>query len=628
MIKGKVLLVFLFFLFSLLAVKAQTKSTFDLRGKNFEESFTLEGSWDFYWEQLLDSTKQLGPSRIQVQLPHDWTSETINGELLPAAGYATYAVQLLVDKERDQIGMYIPHAFSSYRLIVNDSIIWNSGEVADNVNDYRAYREPKVVSLREFKTDTLNILIQVANYDHYNAGLYFPLEVSLYESLIRHVRTNQGISLFLAGGFFITGIVLLAFSTVYRHLSLPIPFYAFFSLSMMYRLVGTDYYPLHAMFNDFNFHLAICLEYLSAYSSALFGGLFVFFMYPKQTPNWTKWSFVIITVSCMIVTIITESMFFTSILRYYLIVLIAYLVFFLFIIFKAKSQKEPTSDYLVTTVLIVFVFTVAQTLSFLGITGPIYELRVVLMSAMIIFCNLALFRTFVMRINLVKHAEAEIEYQKSRQTMLSLISHEIKMPVASLQMNMEMIKMSSDRPEKFDKVKDKVVDLSLNAVETIKRMLHDFIYFMSLEEVTKEKLSFDDLKSFVADNWELPIVVEPNSVVDSTKYLTDKMSLKYILSTVIGNAEKFTRPFEPSAEIHFTRNNEGITLEVRDFGVGISHGKIEELGKGGAKIDENQEISGMGFYLAKDLAQRLGHKLWIISRGTEGTSVFVSIKAP
>lgn len=605
---------------------AQDRSVFDLRGESYDQTVTLNGTWDFYWMELIESSKGLRPSKQQVDIPHDWAQETIEGQKLPSTGYATYATRLLVDLERPHIGIYIPHAFSSYKLIVNDSVIWNSGQVGTSRDIYRGFREPKTVSLKEFKTGILDILVQVSNFDHHNAGLYFPVEIGDHDGLIRKIRTNQGVSLFLAGGFFITGFVLIAFSTVYRHLSLPIPFYAFFSLSMMYRMIGSDYYPLHAMFNDFDFNLALCLEYLSAYSAALFGGLFIFFMYPNQTPKWIKWSFIAVTVVHMLLTIFASSVFFTSILRFYLIFVLVNLIFFIFIIVKAKKDREPTSDYLIATVVVVFIWAVVQTLSFMNVIGSFYELRVVLTSCIIILCNLALFRTFVVRINLVKQAEADMEHQRSRETMLSLISHEIKMPIASLQMNMEMLKMSSERPEKFEKVKDKIVGLSLNAVETIKRMLHDFIYFMSLDQKSNDQLSFDDIKCFISDNWNLKLYASASVDLNLKQYPTDMLTLKYILNTVVGNAEKYTKSVDNPVEIHLEGRDDSIRIEVRDFGIGMSEEQLAKMGTEQAKIDKNQEITGMGFYLAKELAQRLGHELSITSRGGEGTSVFVQIK--
>lgn len=613
-------------LFVVLTTYGQDRSTFDLRTFDFFESTFLDGEWDFYWQELIGESSDLENPKNKVTIPHDWAQEEIDGERLSPSGYATYAVRLLLPLERPPLGMFIPHAFSSYKVLINDSLVWESGVVADTESEYRAFRDPKVISLKEFKTQTLDIIIQVANFDHHNGGLYFPLEIDLHENLIRTLRTNQGISLFLAGGFFITGIVLLAFSSVYKHLSLPIPFYAFFSLSMMYRLIGADYYPLHAMFTGFDFNLAICLEYMSAYSAALFGGLFVFYMYPKQTPTWTKWSYLGVSGVFMLITLLTNSLFFTSILRFYLVFVLVYQVFFISIILKAKKESEPTSGYLIGTVVVIFIWTIFQTLSFMSITGELYELRVILISSVIILCNLALFRTFVMRINLVKQAESDLEYQVSRQTMLSLISHEIKMPIASLQMNMEMLKMSSERPEKFEKVKDKIVGLSLNAVETIKRMLNDFIYFMSLDQTSSDVLSFDEIKCFISDNWSIKLVANTSSDVEKKEYSTDKLTLKYILNTVVGNAEKYTKSPDEPVEIHLNTNSSAIVIEVRDFGIGMSKEQLTKMGSPQPKIDENQEITGMGFYLAKDLAGRLGHDLSITSRGNEGTSVFVSIK--
>ena len=105
------------------------------------------------------------------------------------------------------------------------------------------------------------------------------------------------------------------------------------------------------------------------------------------------------------------------------------------------------SQILITDFAIVFIWTVFQVTTFLNLGRLPYVFNVVLVSAIIIICNLALFKTFMMRINRVKVSEAEIDFEKRKNTMLSLISHEIKMPVSTLQMNMEMMKASKDNPE-------------------------------------------------------------------------------------------------------------------------------------------------------------------------------------
>ena len=50
------------------------------------------------------------------------------------------------------------------------------------------------------------------------------------------------------------------------------------------------------------------------------------------------------------------------------------------------------------------------------------------------------------------------------------------------------------------------------------------------------------------------------------------------------------------------------------------------MGKPQAKVGDNFEVSGMDYYLAKDLTESLGHKISINSRGNEVTSVFIEFK--
>ena len=401
-------------LLGLNSVQAQKPSTIDLSNWNAEESFYLDGEWDFYWNELLESKDDAVGPPVKAEVPHDWSQLEIAGENLPDFGYATYAVRLVFAENRLPLGMLIPHAFSSYKVIINDSLVYQSGEVGKTRETYRAYREPKVISLREFSSDTLDIVIQVANFHHTNAGIYYSIEVNTWDNLIRDLRTNQGLSLFLAGAFFITGFVLVAFSAAYRHLSLPVPFYALFSLSLMYRMIGADYYPLHAMFNALNFDLAICLEYLSGYSTSLFGGLFIFTLYPNQTIGWFKRVFLAVTVVNIILVLVTPSVFFTSLLRYYLFFMMISGAVFVYTVVKAKIDKEPTSGYLISALVVFVIWVFVQTLDFMNISGNHFGIRVILLTAAIILANLALFKTFVLRMDMLTKSRAEMEYQKSR----------------------------------------------------------------------------------------------------------------------------------------------------------------------------------------------------------------------
>ena len=560
---------------------------------------------------------------VLVQVPHDWAVDEDYG--FETTGFGTYQTTVLLPNNHHHLGLYIQHAFSPYRLFFNGRLIHNQGDVQESREDYEAFRTPQAFDFKNLDSDTLTITIQVANYDHNNAGLYYPLKIGSYAELSSAITSRQYINMFLAGGLFLSGFILLAFAFTYNQLEQAIPFYALFSLSLMYRMLGADPYPIHIIFPDMLFWLSVHLEYIGSHAAALFGGIFIFRLFPRQTNKWVARVFYLGTAISVLVILISSPVFFTATLKYYLFFVIAFVVVFTSIIVKAKRQNEPTSGYLITALVIVFIWTLFQVITFLGLGSVPYIFNVILVSLIVIVCNLALLRTFMLRINRVQKAEAEVDFEKRKNTMLSLISQEIKMPVATLQMNMEMLKVAKDNPEKFNQIKDKMIDLSYTSVDSIKRMLNDFIYFMSPRVEELQTMDAYDLVEFISGIWNLK--VQLNTDAEKRKeFLTDKITLKYVLNTLVSNARKYSKPSDPEPEFILNQNDDYLLLELKDYGVGISADQMKLMGKPQAKVSENQEVSGMGYYLAKDLTERLGYIISITSRGKEGTSIFIQFK--
>ena len=598
-------------LFTYASVFAQNAST---------DAFNLDGEWKFFWQELLTDTTELSKyEAVNMQVPDDW----YDNHPFEREGYGTYYRQIKVSPNQRGLGIYIPHLFSSYKLIVNGEVLYESGKVGQSREEYTPYREPVVIHLPRSTTGELDIFVQSANFDHLNSGMFYSLVVGDYYDLQKALNSQQNVSVFLAGGFFITGILLLVFSLVYRQLEVQIPFYAIVSLSLMYRMVGSSPYPLHAMLDDYNFFLAIRLEYLTVYTSALFGGLMIFSLFPKQTIKPLNYIFYAISVIGIAGVFLLPPIIFTSLLKYYMYVVLVYMLLFIYTIAKAKYDDEPTSGYLIAAMGAVFVWLSFQMINFLNVGHIPFGVNIVLISLIILLCNLALLKTFLEKINRSKLTEAEVEFQRSRQIMLSLISHEIKMPVAKLQMNMEMMKMSKNSPEKFWAIKDKLVDTSYEAVDSIKLMLNDFLYFMSGDQKVEDDLNVQDLQEYLQNNWKLPVELSSN-IPTNKSFSTSRVTLRYILNTLVGNAIKYSRDEDRKPEFVISSQENRIILELKDFGIGIDKDRVKLMGQKQTKVTNNSEISGMGFYLANELSTKLKHSIWVTSRGSEGTSIFLA----
>ena len=78
----------------------------------------------------------------------------------------------------------------------------------------------------------------------------------------------------VAGSLFIAGTLLIAavFSLIvyyFQKNDFAFLFFGLFALSYIYRIIGTDTYILHEVFQGLSWHVAIRLEYLSLYGISL-----------------------------------------------------------------------------------------------------------------------------------------------------------------------------------------------------------------------------------------------------------------------------------------------------------------------------------------------------------------------
>lgn len=107
------------------------------------------------------------------------------------------------------------------------------------------------------------------------------------------------------------------------------------------------------------------------------------------------------------------------------------------------------------------------------------------------------------------------------------------------------------------------------------------------------------------------------------RVLTDEKWLLFLLEQLLSNAVKYT--VSGSVTIEFTEDE---TLKISDTGIGIAAEdlpRIFEKGFTGLSGRKDQKSTGLGLYLCKRTADKLGHTLSVNSRVGEGTSVSIDL---
>ncbi|MBS4204402.1 sensor histidine kinase [Lederbergia citrea] len=206
--------------------------------------------------------------------------------------------------------------------------------------------------------------------------------------------------------------------------------------------------------------------------------------------------------------------------------------------------------------------------------------------------------------------EQEIERMKNEQKewheYMTAWVHEIKTPISVCKMVIETEQISESFEEEIEKI-EHLVDQALYYTRASDFSKDYFIQEMNVEQVIKEAVK-GNRKLFLSKNIKLHLNLSPLEV------LTDKKGLLFILQQFLSNSLKYT-PAGSEISIQIQENDRRII--IRDHGIGIPAEDLPSVfhkgftGKNGRQVSSS---TGMGLYLAKKTAAKLGHELSIQSK--------------
>ncbi|MGE7772692.1 sensor histidine kinase [Viridibacillus arvi] len=188
--------------------------------------------------------------------------------------------------------------------------------------------------------------------------------------------------------------------------------------------------------------------------------------------------------------------------------------------------------------------------------------------------------------------------------------HEIKTPISVSRLIIENEK------------KNPVLNSIEEEVDTIEGYVEQALYFIRSDDFNQDYFIVpvdlgvvirliikQNAKIFIRKKIKLKLEVE------STEVLTDQKWLVYILAQILSNALKYT---SPQGEVNISTEEDDIErrLIIEDNGIGIDQADIQRVfdkGFTGMNGRSHGNSTGMGLYLAKRLANKLGHSITITS---------------
>lgn len=637
-------------------VPLAVKGILDLR--EYMEEFSiisLRGEWEFYWEEFVDpldfNTGMMTPDIFPV-VPSYWTQYKDDIPSIKGDGYGTYRLRILFPEGFiDTLAMHIPIFDSSFELFLNSRSVGSNGIVSSKEADYEAEYAPLEYHFFA-NTDTLEIVIHVANYHHRQGGFW--KNIVLGEGEVMDLKSDRKkFALHTSTG------TLLIFSLFFFIISLidrRERIMLYFSLSvfgMFLRSMATVYFPI-TFFVDMPWHWLVRIEYIGTYIGFGFGLLYLNSLFPsKLLSRLVKINTLLFGAMILMVLILKPGIFTYTIfifevivvlfLSYYMIrsfigVLkkkrVETIFFFSFILFLGAvindiliSLSSSAISYEYFTTIVFQLFILSQAILLISQWLKDYKEKITL-SKELEYININLESIIAERTReLYQKNERIAAALQLKNKLFSIIAHDLKSPVASLAQFSDLLSKNKDSiPD--EEILNSLNQLAYSTVDLIDNLLY---WGMSQKKGIQYNPDYHDLASILQDIIKLfEQNIQTKGIHFSTSIPKDLMAwcdatlVKIIFRNLLSNAIKFSKK-DGNVTVSFEKQDELISICVEDEGIGMHLEQIKRLKKNrgieSTRGTMDEKGTGLGLPLVMELIEINKGTVVIQSKPGKGTAI-------
>jgi signal transduction histidine kinase len=267
----------------------------------------------------------------------------------------------------------------------------------------------------------------------------------------------------------------------------------------------------------------------------------------------------------------------------------------------------------------------------------LYLLLGALTSLLIGIIAYSIFRSKIKTEKLNKEIESkskELEKSNAFKTkILSIISHDVRAPIAGLQNLISLQNsgvLSAEKSKELDiKIENSLKNTSLAldnllqwSLGEIKKSNTTILEIFILNDCIKEQIN---LLSTIIEFKNIDIILKSEAIISID---SDKNSMAIIIRNLLSNAIKFS-PIQSKIIITLNQSQNNTTIAIQDFGEGMAKEKLTTLGK--QFIDSmagtaNEKGVGLGHILIAENCKKIGASIAIESEIKQGTIVTITLK--
>ena len=242
---------------------------------------------------------------------------------------------------------------------------------------------------------------------------------------------------------------------------------------------------------------------------------------------------------------------------------------------------------------------------------------------------------FVAFINIQEKVSREEELQSNNENMnriLSLLSHDIRTPIATLQSLLQLTLNAALTPQEFT---DKIKALNNKTFQLLDFLDTTLYWTRSNFDKVNISITETDLTGIIQKilgvyesaciEKRLRVAIKTQSI---TKFETDVEIVTIVLRNLLSNAIKFT-PDGGQIQIHFNKTHDAHRITVQDSGLGMSPEMTQKIltdNYTSQKGTRQEKGLGIGLKLCRELLKKINAHLEIESEPGNGSRITIVLK--
>ena len=184
------------------------KGVLDLSGWDFVKDgpVSLDGEWEFYWEQFLlpeDFLKPVKPEMTSyISVPGIWNEQKETGERFPADGFATYRLKIITKNNPGNLLLKLKIIYIASEIYADNKKICSFGVPGKT---FSSTLPGSVAESEVFQVagNSVDLILIASNFHHWKGGIPASIIIGTEKDIIKIREKGIAGDLFLFGSIFI-----------------------------------------------------------------------------------------------------------------------------------------------------------------------------------------------------------------------------------------------------------------------------------------------------------------------------------------------------------------------------------------------------------------------------------------